>query len=97
MKCFGADHEFEVISSRSAGDPGVSAVVRWCSRCGGVVVDADIDGRTDPGRFAAMRFPATVAAVAKLRAENASLRAQRNTAYGYASDAGVPPWMGGVA
>ena len=32
-------------------------VVRWCSKCGAVVVDIDCDGRTNPGAFMKMKFP----------------------------------------
>jgi valyl-tRNA synthetase len=34
-----------------------TAVVRWCYKCGAVVIDTDVDGRTKPGDIAAMRFP----------------------------------------
>ena len=33
-------------------------VVRWCCQCGAVVVDADHDNRTFPGRVMPMRLPA---------------------------------------
>lgn len=32
-------------------------IVRWCPNCGAIVVDADVDGRTSPGRISKMRFP----------------------------------------
>lgn len=32
-------------------------VVRWCPKCGAVVVDEDFDGRTNPGAVLKMRFP----------------------------------------
>jgi len=32
-------------------------IVRWCSHCGGVVVDVDYDNRTKPGGGRAMQFP----------------------------------------
>lgn len=34
-------------------------VVRWCSKCGSVVVDTDLDGRTKPGDLMKMRSPAS--------------------------------------
>ena len=34
-----------------------SKVVRWCRDCGGVVVDRDYDGRTNPGAIMGMIFP----------------------------------------
>lgn len=36
---------------------GSDAVVRWCPKCGAVVVDEDFDGRTHPGAYMSMRFP----------------------------------------
>lgn len=41
---------------RSGGEGGMD-VVRWCSECGAVVVDHDVDGRVYPGHVTAMRFP----------------------------------------
>jgi hypothetical protein len=38
---------------------GSDAVVRWCFRCGAVVVDEDYDGRTNIGTYMPMLFPAT--------------------------------------
>ena len=32
-------------------------VVRWCNRCGAVVIDIDYDNRTSPGAVMKMRFP----------------------------------------
>ncbi len=32
-------------------------VVRWCPKCGAVVVDCDYDGRINPGQILKMRFP----------------------------------------
>jgi hypothetical protein len=36
---------------------GSESVVRWCRNCGGVVVDTDYDGRTNPGDIMKMKFP----------------------------------------
>lgn len=36
-------------------------VVRWCTRCGAIVIDVDTDGRTQPGGYMAMRLPETEA------------------------------------
>jgi len=33
------------------------AVIRWCYKCGAIVVDIDFDGRTQPGAIMSMRFP----------------------------------------
>jgi len=32
-------------------------VVRWCSHCGGIVIDEDYDGHTNPGSIRPMEFP----------------------------------------
>ena len=34
-------------------------VVRWCTICGAVVVDVDVDGRTAPGAIMKMLLPQT--------------------------------------
>lgn len=36
---------------------GESKTVRWCTRCGAIVVDQDFDGRTNPGRYMEMLKP----------------------------------------
>lgn len=36
-------------------------VVRWCKKCGAITVDVDVDGRTAPGGYMAMRLPETEA------------------------------------
>lgn len=48
-------HNLRVVFKAPQGI-GVS-VVRWCKRCGGVVVDTDYDRRTKPGAVSPMRFP----------------------------------------
>lgn len=32
-------------------------VVRWCRKCGAIVVDLDFDNRTKPGHYMKMRIP----------------------------------------
>ena len=32
-------------------------VVRWCTKCGSVVVDIDYDNRTYPGKIVKMKIP----------------------------------------
>lgn len=34
----------------------MAEVVRWCRNCGGIVVDVDVDGRTQPGGAMSMQF-----------------------------------------
>ena len=59
-RCNGGGHDLKVISSSYGGAPGVETVVRWCANCGGVVIDTDVDGRTQPGAVMLMRFPRAV-------------------------------------
>ena len=33
------------------------SVIRWCTNCGGIVIDRDFDGRTSPGFIMKMMFP----------------------------------------
>lgn len=49
-------HNLVEIDRRSTGYEQM-AVTRWCTDCGGVVVDTDIDGRTMAGDQVRMRFP----------------------------------------
>lgn len=55
------NHKLQAIYTDPCPAPGESFVVRWCVKCGAVVVDIDVDGRTSPGAFMAMRLPATEA------------------------------------
>lgn len=50
-------HDLRDISSRRDGTPGVVRLTRWCCNCGAIVIDVDVDGRTDPGAGMPMRFP----------------------------------------
>ena len=47
-RCKRGLHPFEVIYSLSHSDQE-STVVNWCSICGTISVDLDIDGRIKPG------------------------------------------------
>lgn len=58
--CTGTTHDLKSILRTNGGAPGVESVVRWCANCGAVVVDTDVDGRTQPGDVMAMRFPRAV-------------------------------------
>lgn len=55
-RCYKGNHEFEKIFE--SGNEMESRVVRWCKRCGSVVVDIDFDGRTHPGAVMKMKSPA---------------------------------------
>ena len=54
------NHDLEVIYYE--GSEMEENVVRWCQRCGAITVDVDVDGRTSPGAYMAMRLPETEAA-----------------------------------
>lgn len=50
------DHDLEEICVADC-DHLSEDVVRWCSRCGAIVIDVDYDGRVNPGGVMQMRFP----------------------------------------
>lgn len=53
-KC-GEDSLVAIFSTPNGYD--TDAVVRWCYKCGAVVVDVDYDGRIKIGGIMHMRFP----------------------------------------
>lgn len=53
--CDGSIHNLKVIYVDNHCD--CAKVVRWCADCGAVVVDVDVDGRTQAGREMKMKFP----------------------------------------
>jgi hypothetical protein len=55
--CDGRKHNLIDILFEPGDLPGLESVVRWCSDCGAIVIDSDIDGRTWPGKVMKMRFP----------------------------------------
>jgi hypothetical protein len=52
-----ADHKLILIAEWDHHRDCCSYAVRWCERCGAVVVDAESDGRLSPGRLMKMRRP----------------------------------------
>ncbi len=54
--CNGTDHNLIAIHQSSIGYDEY-AVVRWCKDCGAVVIDSEIDNRTNPGKIRQMMFP----------------------------------------
>lgn len=53
--CKKGKHPLKVIYSHyNAYDEEI--VVRWCKKCGAVVVDVDCDNRTSPGEIRKMEF-----------------------------------------
>ena len=49
-------HPFKIITSHSLSFDR-EEVVRWCPKCGAVVVDMDYDNRTSPGYYREIDFP----------------------------------------
>lgn len=52
----GGNHEL-VELLRVPGECDSTSAVRWCSKCGAVVIDLDVDGRVAPGKVMPMRHP----------------------------------------
>ena len=53
--CNGNHNLIKIISQRHSY--GEDEVVRWCQKCGAIVVDVDCDNRVYPGRIMKMRLP----------------------------------------
>jgi hypothetical protein len=53
-KCKEGKHPLREVSRTSDGF--VDRVVRWCPKCGAIVIDMESDGRTYPGRYLAMQL-----------------------------------------
>ena len=49
-------HPFKVIHRQGQGYD-TELVVRWCPKCGAVVVDMDYDNRTNPGYYSKIKYP----------------------------------------
>jgi len=62
MNCYGKaePHPLVEILRAGGGDWEASSVVRWCPRCGAIVVDYEFDGRVSPGAVEPMRFPSLI-------------------------------------
>lgn len=57
-RCDGNNHELiDICSFKDISLEGAYDVVRWCTCCGAVVVDKDIDNRIFAGRICKMKFP----------------------------------------
>lgn len=50
-------HDLARVMTKPEGSPGVEHVTRWCRNCGAIVIDVDVDGRTQPGGGSSMAFP----------------------------------------
>lgn len=55
-ECPKGNHDLVDIYSYSNGF-GESEEVRWCRKCGSVVIDLEYDGRVQPGRIMTMESP----------------------------------------
>lgn len=54
--CREGSHSLEVICS-TYDTPLSEKVVRWCRKCGSIVIGIDYDGRTNPGQEMKIRSP----------------------------------------
>lgn len=54
--CDGTNHNLIEIY-RTGYEDKDQDVVRWCTDCGAIAVDSDMDNRTYPGRIVSMKFP----------------------------------------
>lgn len=63
-ECKKGNHELIVVA-RSSISTGTEKVVRWCRVCGAVVVDLDVDGRTNPGYYEKLRAPILAMEISK--------------------------------
>ena len=55
-QCHIGNHKLEIIHE-SAEYFGEVQTVRWCSVCGSIVIDVDVDNRTMAGRIMSMKSP----------------------------------------
>lgn len=60
VMCTGPNHDLKEIF-RSGPLDDIQSVVRWCSDCGAIVVDGELDGRVRPGAVLTMKFPTSYA------------------------------------
>lgn len=54
--CKRGDHKLDVVYETRENAGGECVVVRWCSVCGAVVVDTDVDGLTKKGDVMKMKM-----------------------------------------
>lgn len=54
--CKNGIHELEVIYREWKSD-SECVIVRWCNKCGAIVIDGEYDGRTAPGKYMKMKLP----------------------------------------
>lgn len=52
-----AGHTLEDIHDSGENSYGIRRIVRWCSSCGAIVRDVEVDGGLRPGGAMPMRFP----------------------------------------
>ena len=55
--CDKINHPLVEVYRAGGGDYSPAHVVMWCPDCGAVVVDAEMDGRTYPGKVLPMQHP----------------------------------------
>lgn len=55
-KCLQRHHPLIVVSRLSTGYD-CEKVIRWCPKCGAIVIDMEYDGRLSPGYYQKMILP----------------------------------------
>ncbi len=64
--CLAGNHQLIVIYRDSHSDL-CESVVRWCEKCGSVVVDTDYEGHTNPGTLMKMQSPSITKIIGQRR------------------------------
>lgn len=55
-ECRKGNHQLIIIDSIDISSYE-SKIIRWCSKCGAIVVDAEYDDKLYPGYYRSMRYP----------------------------------------
>lgn len=55
-KCKEGQHSLIRITSNDINS-FETEIVRWCTECGAIVVDMEVDNRTFPGKYMKMKIP----------------------------------------
>lgn len=55
-KCLSGHHPLIKIYSDDI-DCFVTKIIRWCPKCGSIVMDREVDGRLNPGYYMGMKEP----------------------------------------
>lgn len=55
IECNGYHNFFDILKDKRPFNE--EYVIRWCKRCGAIIGDIDVDGRTFPGRYFKIILP----------------------------------------